>query len=45
LLLNVSPLTLRRWTLSGKVRSKKIGRKHMFKSADLNNKIPLKSGD
>jgi excisionase family DNA binding protein len=28
MLLNVSPLTLRRWTLAGKVRSKKVGRKH-----------------
>jgi excisionase family DNA binding protein len=27
LLLNVSPLTLRRWTLAGKVKSKKVGRK------------------
>jgi excisionase family DNA binding protein len=31
LLLNVSPLTLRRWTLAGKVRSEKVGRKHLFK--------------
>jgi excisionase family DNA binding protein len=31
LLLNVSPLTLRRWVLSGKVMSKKVGRKHAFK--------------
>jgi hypothetical protein len=28
LLLNVTPLTLRRWTLAGKVKSKKVGRKH-----------------
>jgi excisionase family DNA binding protein len=39
LLLNVSPLTLRRWTLAGKVTSKKVGRKHLFKKADL-RKIP-----
>jgi excisionase family DNA binding protein len=30
LLVNVSPLTLRRWTLAGKVKSKKVGRKHLF---------------
>jgi excisionase family DNA binding protein len=39
LLLNVSPLTLRRWTLAGKVKSQKVGRKHLFKKADL-RKIP-----
>jgi excisionase family DNA binding protein len=39
LLLNVSPLTLRRWTIAGIVKSKKIGRKHMFRKADL-KKIP-----
>jgi excisionase family DNA binding protein len=39
LLLNVSPLTLRRWTLAGKVKSKKVGRKHAFRRADL-RKIP-----
>jgi len=33
--LNVSPLTLRRRTLAGKVKSKKLGRKHMFSKADL----------
>jgi len=32
LLLNVSPLTLRRWTLAGKVKSEKVGRKHLFDS-------------
>ena len=35
LLLNVSPLTLRRWTLAGKVKSKKVGRKHAFGRVDL----------
>jgi excisionase family DNA binding protein len=39
LLLNVSPLTLRRWTLAGNVKSKKVGRKHMFRKVDL-RKIP-----
>jgi excisionase family DNA binding protein len=29
-LLNISPLTLRRWVLSGKMKSKKIGKKHIF---------------
>jgi excisionase family DNA binding protein len=40
LLLNVSALTLRRWTLGGKVRSKKVGRKHAFRRVDL-MKMPL----
>jgi len=35
LLLNVSPLTLRRWVLTGKVKSKKVGRKHIFKKVDF----------
>ncbi|WP_132053093.1 helix-turn-helix domain-containing protein [Pseudocnuella soli] len=30
LLLNVSPLTLRRWVLAGKVKSERMGKKHMF---------------
>ena len=33
--LNISPLTLRRWILGGKVRSNKIGKKHMISKADL----------
>ena len=39
LLLNVSPLTLRRWTLAGNVKSKKVGRKHAFRKTEL-IKIP-----
>jgi hypothetical protein len=39
LLLNVSPLTLRRWVLAGKVRSEKVGRKHAFRRVNL-MKIP-----
>ena len=39
LLLNVSPLTLRRWTLAGKVKSKKVGKKHAFRRVEL-MKIP-----
>jgi excisionase family DNA binding protein len=35
LLLNVSPLTLRRWTLAGKVWSKKVGKKHAFRRVEL----------
>jgi excisionase family DNA binding protein len=35
LLVNVSPLTLRRWTLAGKVESEKVGRKHLFRKAEL----------
>ena len=38
-LLNISPLTLRRWTLAGKVKSRKVGRNHVFKKMDL-RKIP-----
>lgn len=30
LLLNLSPLTLRRWVLAGKVASVKVGKKHVF---------------
>ena len=33
--LNISPLTLRRWTLSGKVISTKVGRKHIFHKRTL----------
>jgi excisionase family DNA binding protein len=35
LLLNISPLTLRRWTLAGRVKSKKVGKKHMFERKSL----------
>ena len=35
LLLNVSPLTLRRWVLAGKVKSMKLGKKHMFEKDNL----------
>jgi excisionase family DNA binding protein len=35
LLLNVSPLTLRRWVLAGRVKSEKVGRKHAFRREDL----------
>jgi excisionase family DNA binding protein len=38
-LLNVSPLTLRRWTLAGKVKSEKVERKHVFSRIGL-MKIP-----
>lgn len=37
LLLNVTPLTFRRWVLAGRVRSEKVGRKHMFERNDLLN--------
>lgn len=39
LLLNISPLTLRRWTLAGNVKSKKVGKKHAFRWVEL-MKIP-----
>ena len=35
MLLNVSPLTLRRWVLAGKVASIKVERKHLFNIAGL----------
>jgi excisionase family DNA binding protein len=35
LLLNVSPLTLRRWVFAGKVSSRKVGKKHVFQKADI----------
>jgi hypothetical protein len=35
LLLNVSPLTLSRWTLAGRIKSEKVGRKHAFRKIDL----------
>jgi excisionase family DNA binding protein len=37
LLLNVSPLTLRRWTLAGQVKSHKVGKKHCFERDYLNS--------
>lgn len=39
LLLNISPLTLRRWIFAGKVNSIKIGKKHMILRSGLH---PLK---
>jgi excisionase family DNA binding protein len=35
ILLNVSPLTLRRWTLAGKMNSKKVGKKHIYMRKNL----------
>ena len=41
ILLNISALTLRRWILSGKVKSDKVGRKHLIlKSTLLSNNVP-----
>jgi excisionase family DNA binding protein len=34
-LLNISPLTLRRWILSGRICSIKTGKKHCIKKSDL----------
>ena len=34
-LLNVSPLTLRRWTLDGKMQASKVGKKWMFEKINL----------
>ena len=38
-LLNVSPLTLRRWTLDGKMQASKVGKKWMFKKLLIINAI------
>jgi excisionase family DNA binding protein len=35
LLLNISPLTVRRWVLGGKVSSHKMRKKHSFKRDEL----------
>lgn len=35
MLLNITPLTLRRWTLSGKIKANKIGKKWIFYSEYL----------
>jgi excisionase family DNA binding protein len=35
LFLNLSQLTLRRWVLAGKVKSKKVGKKHAFRRVQL----------
>ena len=35
LLLNISPLTLRRWTLCGKMPASKIGKKWVYKKRDV----------
>jgi excisionase family DNA binding protein len=45
LLLNVSPLTLRRWTLAGRVKSKKVGKKHAFRRVELINECFMSSLD
>jgi excisionase family DNA binding protein len=34
-LLNISPLTLRRWILAGKVNSTKVGKKHLIYRSSL----------
>ena len=43
IMLNVSPLTLRRWVLSGKVKSVKVGRKHLFERKILCSLLMLKN--
>ena len=37
ILLNITPLTLRRWTLAGKMNSKKVGKKWMFDIKQIEN--------
>jgi len=35
LIMDISPLTLRRWVFAGKVASRKVGKKHLFSKLDL----------
>jgi excisionase family DNA binding protein len=35
LVLNVPPLTLRRWILAGKIKSRKMWRKYLFRRKEL----------
>ena len=35
LLINISPLTLRRWTLAGKMPANKIGKKWLYKRKEI----------
>jgi excisionase family DNA binding protein len=39
ILLNITPLTSRRWTLPGKMNSQKVGKKWMFNIKQLENYI------
>ena len=39
LLLNISPLTLRRWSLGGRIQASKVGKKWMYKRRDLSHNI------
>ena len=39
LLMNVSPLTFRRWILAGKVISCKMGKKHLIEKSSLNSLV------
>jgi excisionase family DNA binding protein len=39
LLLNIMPLTLRRWVFAGKVSSRKVGKKHIFQKSLLMNAV------
>lgn len=40
-LLNVMPVTMRRWILTGVVKSYKVGKKHIVSKEDLFNAIHL----
>ena len=42
ILLNISPLTLRRWTLCGKIQASKIGKKWGYEKSALEAKICTK---
>ena len=39
LLMNVSPLTFRRWILSGKIESLKLEKKHLIKREEINRML------
>ena len=43
LLINISPLTLRRWTLAGKMPASKIGKKWVYKRKEIDETTMLES--
>lgn len=42
ILLDISPLTLRRWILAGKIKSTKVGKKHSIKRCHLFNRCHVR---
>ena len=43
LLINISPLTLRRWTLAGKTPASRIGKKWVYKRKEIDETTMLES--